>query len=60
VTESETQALDAETAERLARWIGADEEIGHGKADEIVIELLRSLGYVKTVEAYNKIDKWYS
>ena len=35
-------------------------EIGHRLADELMAELLTSLGYGKGVEVFEKIDKWYA
>ena len=32
----------------------------HINADQILLDLLRSLGYVKTVEAFQKLYKWYA
>ena len=37
-----------------------DTEAAHDNADKILCELLTSLGYVKTVEAWNSVDKWYA
>ena len=39
---------------------GADEETAHSLADDLLCILLESLGYEKTVEEYNKIEKWYA
>lgn len=37
-----------------------DAEIDHGRADDILCELLKSLGYAKTVEAWDKVGKWFA
>ena len=37
-----------------------DTESAHGDADDILCELLQSLGYADVVDAYAKIDKWYA
>ena len=37
-----------------------DIEETHGKADDILCEVLRKLGYNRLVELYEKIDKWYA
>lgn len=37
-----------------------DIEFAHYKADEILCELLNSLGYQDVVEVYNDIYKWYA
>ena len=37
----------------------ADIEAAHGKADDILCEVLDKLGYTEIVELYNGIEKWY-
>lgn len=37
-----------------------DTEVAHAKADDVLTELLLSLGYEKVVNAYNKVPKWYA
>ena len=37
-----------------------DTEIAHGKADDIICELLREPGYGKVVDEYEKVEKWYT
>lgn len=37
-----------------------DTETAHIKADCILCELLRSLGFDQIVDEYEKIDKWYA
>lgn len=37
-----------------------DVEEAHGKADDILCEALRQLGYNELVDLYEKVDKWYS
>ncbi|MCR8982653.1 hypothetical protein P4V86_19365 [Brevibacillus laterosporus] len=37
-----------------------DEEIAHQKADELMCDLLRSLGYGSGVEVFEKASKWYA
>lgn len=37
-----------------------DTERAHYKADEILCELLNSLGYQEVVEVYKDIYKWYA
>lgn len=37
-----------------------DTEIGHLRADEVLCDLLRSLDCDAVVDAFEKIDKWYS
>lgn len=37
-----------------------DTESAHYRADEILCELLNSLGYQDVTEVYNNIHKWYA
>jgi hypothetical protein len=37
-----------------------DREEGHYQADMVLCEMLESLGYVKAVEAFRSIKKWYA
>lgn len=37
-----------------------DTEYQHGKADEILCNLLTYLGYKEVVDEYHKVDKWYA
>ena len=37
-----------------------DTEAAHAKADDILCELLISLGYQDVVAEYNKANKWYA
>ena len=37
-----------------------DTEIDHMKADGIVAELLRELGYTEVVLAWQRVEKWYA
>ena len=37
-----------------------DPEDGHVDADQILVDLLESLGYVDVTLEYEKIEKWYS
>ena len=45
---------------RLKECEEYDAESAHGRADEILCELLRELGYSDIVDAYEDIDKWYT
>jgi len=38
----------------------ADIELAHGKADDLLCELLTELGLSPVVEEYKKIKKWYA
>lgn len=37
-----------------------DIESSHAKADELLCDLLKSLGYHETVKAFDELDKWYA
>lgn len=37
-----------------------DTEAVHSDADSILVELALRLGYVKTVAAWERVDKWYA
>lgn len=37
-----------------------DQEMAHADADDLLCSILKSLGYVKTVEAFNNLSKWYA
>lgn len=37
-----------------------DKEIAHWNADDVICELLKSLGYEDVVTEYDVIDKWYA
>lgn len=37
-----------------------DWESDHMRADDILIELLKKLGYINTANAYRKVGKYYS
>lgn len=37
-----------------------DIEVAHYLADEVMCDLLESLGYVEIVEEFNSIHKWYA
>lgn len=50
-----------EAIERLKSWQGpTDIEIAHGEADDVLCELLVSLGYQDVVDEWEKVDKWYA
>lgn len=53
--------LDAEFAKRMAELHGdGDEEWRHGEADRLLCELLTEMGFLRTVEAWKKVEKWYA
>lgn len=37
-----------------------DTEEAHGQADDVLCDLLRSLGYGDVVDAWKKVPKWYA
>ena len=39
---------------------GGDEEAFHGKADDLLCEVLIELGYKNGVEIFKNSDKWYA
>lgn len=39
---------------------GDDEETAHYLADEILCDLLISLGYAELVKVYDSVPKWYA
>ena len=52
---------DERFADKLRELHGdGDTENQHAMADGILCELLESLGFSKTVEAYNAVHKWYA
>lgn len=52
---------DEEFAEKIQyECQHGDTEGAHGRADEILCELLTKLGYTKTVNAWESVDKWYA
>ena len=44
----------------LAECDKLDTECAHLNADEVLCQLLRSLGYDDVVDAWDKLDKWYA
>lgn len=37
-----------------------DTEIAHGKADDLLCEMLNKMGYLKITKLFNRLDKWYA
>lgn len=56
----ETDSYFADRLRRFGTSEDFDTEEIHSKADEILCELLESLGYLKTVRAFRELPKWYS
>ena len=44
----------------IDRSRGGDPESAHGAADDLMCELLRSLGYGKGVSVFENMAKWYA
>lgn len=44
----------------IAQCSHGDVEAAHCTADDIIIQLLLTLGFEKTVDAWSKVDKWYA
>lgn len=38
----------------------SDTEVAHSLADDVLCDLLESLGFGDVVEEYNKINKWFA
>ncbi len=54
-------SVDKEWAKRINdEAMSGDFESDHGKADDILCELLKQLGFGETVAAFEKVGKWYA
>lgn len=51
---------DVEALARMQALNTGDTEADHVHADALLCELLSDLGYTKTVEAYDSMDKWFA
>jgi hypothetical protein len=51
---------DIEWANRVDACKAKDQETSHWEADNILCELLTSLGYVVTVAAWEGLPKWFA
>jgi hypothetical protein len=55
------QELDDHFSEKIKSECHThDTESNHLNADEILIELIKSIGLHKVVEEYHKVNKWYA
>ena len=53
--------MDEEAAQQIIAMYGNDDhEANHCNADDIIIGILKQLGFDKTVEAFNHLPKWYA
>lgn len=46
--------------ERIAKISAGDPEAAHANADDILCELLKTLGYEDVVIAWQSVEKWYA
>lgn len=58
ITELEDSALVVLNA-IVARYEGDTGEL-HGEADDLLLALLKELGFERLVEAFQQLEKWYS
>ena len=52
--------LDVEFANYIDETCNGDVEAGHARADDALCRLLKTLGYDRTVDAFEGIAKWYA
>lgn len=52
--------MDRKYAALLAAIGSGDPESEHGEADDLLLQLLRDLGFVKVIEAFDAVKKWYA
>jgi len=45
---------------KMAEFDNYDEEVSHMKADDLMCEVLESLGYKEGIEIFNNMAKWYA
>lgn len=56
-----TEERDLDLAEQIAEHcMSGDLEIDHRDADDIIVSLIRRLGYTKTADAWDAVGKWYA
>lgn len=58
-SDDDREKLDAEYAAQVAEC-NDDPEGGHMLADSLLLELLAKLGMNRTVEAFQRLSKWYA
>lgn len=49
-----------EISDNHLRRCNMDEECDHSRADDILIEIIKELGYSEVEEYFDNIHKWYS
>jgi hypothetical protein len=60
MTKEERIKATVETLEEVTRTFGRDIEGAHSMADDILCNLLVSLGYKEVVDAWEEVPKWYA
>lgn len=45
---------------QLEDCILQDTETGHGNADDILMDVLKAMGYIQIIALYEQVHKWYS
>lgn len=55
-----TDKMCAEKMKEIGKKYEDDEEMCHIAADDELCYILRELGFIETVEVFNKLPKWYS
>ena len=51
---------DIELATELRKLNGADPEADHVVADQLLLQVLKDLGYHESVAAFKQFKKWYA
>ncbi len=61
MTHERQAGRDGDTAARIeAECMSTDKELDHIRADDILVELLRDIGFDETADAFEAVGKWYS
>lgn len=55
-----TQQIEQYKLRMIAIKESDDCELAHEEADDLLCEILESLGYKEVVKAYDDIEKWYA
>ena len=58
--QSKTVMTPEQFTDRMSRTKNLDQETQHIEQDEIMLELLESLGYGEGVQVYKTTCKWYA
>lgn len=55
------EKLKAEFLERMHEHVkDTDYEVAHSRADDLLCDLLKELGFKEVVDVYDKVGKWYA